>query len=307
MTIAIETVDLTRRFGRTEAVNGLNLQVPAGSIFALLGPNGAGKTTTLKVLMNLVRADARQRDRARRRLTSSRPARLPADRLRLREPAAAGVDDARPAVRLLPSALPDLGRRAAGEARVGSRADVTRAAPHAVARHPHEGRAAGVARVPPGPGRARRAVHRTRSARPRRAGPRPARGVGRRAVDASSSRRTTSTTSSGWRTGWGSSRTDDCCFRTGVGAARALPARRSRAGGRHAGGDAGETLAGCRRDGGPYAPVRRHAPRRADADSRIAAAVPGVRHPDVAASPARDLRHARAQLIDRIAGGLHER
>ena len=55
MTTAIETFDLTRRFGRTEAVNGLNLQVPAGSIFALLGPNGAGKTTTLKVLMNLVR------------------------------------------------------------------------------------------------------------------------------------------------------------------------------------------------------------------------------------------------------------
>jgi ABC-2 type transport system ATP-binding protein len=56
MTTAIETFDLTRRFGRTEAVNGLNLQVPAGSIFALLGPNGAGKTTTLKLLMNLVRA-----------------------------------------------------------------------------------------------------------------------------------------------------------------------------------------------------------------------------------------------------------
>lgn len=56
MTNAIETFDLTRRFGRTEAVKGLNLQVPAGSIFALLGPNGAGKTTTLKLLMNLVRA-----------------------------------------------------------------------------------------------------------------------------------------------------------------------------------------------------------------------------------------------------------
>jgi ABC-2 type transport system ATP-binding protein len=55
MTAAIETIDLTRRFGRTEAVNGLTLQVPAGSIFALLGPNGAGKTTTLKLLMNLVR------------------------------------------------------------------------------------------------------------------------------------------------------------------------------------------------------------------------------------------------------------
>jgi ABC-2 type transport system ATP-binding protein len=53
---AIETFDLTRRFGRTEAVRGLQLQVPAGSVFALLGPNGAGKTTTLKVLMNLLRA-----------------------------------------------------------------------------------------------------------------------------------------------------------------------------------------------------------------------------------------------------------
>lgn len=56
MTNAIETFDLTRRYGRTEAVKSLNLQVPTGSIFALLGPNGAGKTTTLKLLMNLVRA-----------------------------------------------------------------------------------------------------------------------------------------------------------------------------------------------------------------------------------------------------------
>jgi ABC-2 type transport system ATP-binding protein len=55
MTNAIETFDLTRHFGRTEAVKGLNLQVPEGSIFALLGPNGAGKTTTLKLLMNLMR------------------------------------------------------------------------------------------------------------------------------------------------------------------------------------------------------------------------------------------------------------
>jgi ABC-type multidrug transport system ATPase subunit len=56
MTNAIETFGLTRRFGRTEAVKGLSLQVPEGSIFALLGPNGAGKTTTIKLLMNLVRA-----------------------------------------------------------------------------------------------------------------------------------------------------------------------------------------------------------------------------------------------------------
>jgi ABC-2 type transport system ATP-binding protein len=53
---AIETSDLTRRFGRLEAVKGLELCIPAGSVFAILGPNGAGKTTTLKLLMNLVRA-----------------------------------------------------------------------------------------------------------------------------------------------------------------------------------------------------------------------------------------------------------
>jgi len=55
MSTAIETTGLTRRFGRVDAVNGLDLQVPAGSIFALIGPNGAGKTTTIKLLMNLVR------------------------------------------------------------------------------------------------------------------------------------------------------------------------------------------------------------------------------------------------------------
>ena len=54
MTASIETVDLTRRFGKLDAVHGLNLQVPVGSIFALVGPNGAGKTTTIKVLLNLL-------------------------------------------------------------------------------------------------------------------------------------------------------------------------------------------------------------------------------------------------------------
>ena len=40
--------------GRAEAVHGLNLVVPTGSVFALLGPNGAGKTTTIKMLVNLL-------------------------------------------------------------------------------------------------------------------------------------------------------------------------------------------------------------------------------------------------------------
>ena len=54
----IETHNLTRRFGQTEAVHALELAVPAGSVFALLGPNGAGKTTTIKLLMNLLRPTA---------------------------------------------------------------------------------------------------------------------------------------------------------------------------------------------------------------------------------------------------------
>ena len=53
MNNAIETKGLTKRFGKTVAVNGLDLAVPAGSIFAFLGPNGAGKTTTIKTLMNI--------------------------------------------------------------------------------------------------------------------------------------------------------------------------------------------------------------------------------------------------------------
>ncbi|MEW5981477.1 MAG: ABC transporter ATP-binding protein [Acidobacteriota bacterium] len=54
MSYAIETEHLTRRFGRTEAVRDLTMQVPTGSVFALIGPNGAGKTTTIKTMMNLL-------------------------------------------------------------------------------------------------------------------------------------------------------------------------------------------------------------------------------------------------------------
>lgn len=50
----IETENLTRRFGRTEAVHELSLAVPQGSVCALLGANGAGKSTTIKMLMNLL-------------------------------------------------------------------------------------------------------------------------------------------------------------------------------------------------------------------------------------------------------------
>jgi len=52
--IAISTRDLSRRFGKVEAVENLNLKVPAGSLFGLIGPNGAGKTTTLRMLAGLL-------------------------------------------------------------------------------------------------------------------------------------------------------------------------------------------------------------------------------------------------------------
>jgi ABC-2 type transport system ATP-binding protein len=48
----IETHNLTRRFGHTEAVHDLSFVVPVGSVCALLGPNGAGKSTTIRLLMN---------------------------------------------------------------------------------------------------------------------------------------------------------------------------------------------------------------------------------------------------------------
>ena len=50
----IETTDLTLRYGRHLAVDGLNLTVKEGEIFGLLGPNGAGKTTTIKILTTLL-------------------------------------------------------------------------------------------------------------------------------------------------------------------------------------------------------------------------------------------------------------
>jgi len=51
----IETVELRKTYDGVEALRGLNLQVPAGSIFGFLGRNGAGKTTAMKVLLGMAR------------------------------------------------------------------------------------------------------------------------------------------------------------------------------------------------------------------------------------------------------------
>ncbi len=53
--LIIETKALIKQFGKFTAVNGLSLQVPAGSIYGFVGPNGAGKTTTMRILTTLTR------------------------------------------------------------------------------------------------------------------------------------------------------------------------------------------------------------------------------------------------------------
>jgi ABC-2 type transport system ATP-binding protein len=54
----IEAKGLTKRFGKVEALAGLDLEAPAGSVLAILGPNGAGKTTFVRTIATLLRPDA---------------------------------------------------------------------------------------------------------------------------------------------------------------------------------------------------------------------------------------------------------
>ena len=59
-TEAISASGLSKAFGQTRALDGLDLSVRNGEVHGLLGPNGAGKTTTLRILLGLMRADAGQ-------------------------------------------------------------------------------------------------------------------------------------------------------------------------------------------------------------------------------------------------------
>lgn len=52
--VVIQTIGLTKAYGKRLAVNGLNLEVLRGEVFGFLGPNGAGKTTTIRMLLNLI-------------------------------------------------------------------------------------------------------------------------------------------------------------------------------------------------------------------------------------------------------------
>jgi ABC-2 type transport system ATP-binding protein len=56
--LAIEAIGLEKSFASVRVLDGVDLAVPPGIVFALLGPNGAGKTTTVRILATLTRADA---------------------------------------------------------------------------------------------------------------------------------------------------------------------------------------------------------------------------------------------------------
>src|SRR5258708_29789253 len=58
MTAALRFVNVRKRFGSTEALAGLSLDVPRGSFFGLIGPNGAGKTTAFSLACGFLRPDA---------------------------------------------------------------------------------------------------------------------------------------------------------------------------------------------------------------------------------------------------------
>ena len=56
--IAIQATGVRKRFGSVQALDGVDLSVPAGTVYGLLGPNGSGKTTLIRALVGLVRPDA---------------------------------------------------------------------------------------------------------------------------------------------------------------------------------------------------------------------------------------------------------
>ena len=48
---------LTQKYGKTYALNGLDMEVKKGDIYGFVGPNGAGKTTTLRIISGLLKSD----------------------------------------------------------------------------------------------------------------------------------------------------------------------------------------------------------------------------------------------------------
>ncbi|HEY9072159.1 MAG TPA: ABC transporter ATP-binding protein [Candidatus Ozemobacteraceae bacterium] len=71
-TPAIRVTDLSKRFGRVRAVDGMSFTIPTGSVCGFLGSNGAGKTTTLRLLLGLARPDEGEMELLGRPMPASR-------------------------------------------------------------------------------------------------------------------------------------------------------------------------------------------------------------------------------------------
>jgi ABC-2 type transport system ATP-binding protein len=56
--ISVNLSNVSKSFGTVQAVNNLDLQIDAGTVFGFLGPNGSGKSTTMKMIMGLLKADS---------------------------------------------------------------------------------------------------------------------------------------------------------------------------------------------------------------------------------------------------------
>ena len=56
MTSPVRITDLSKRYRKVPVLDGLDLEVPEGTVYGLIGPNGAGKTTTIKILVNVLKA-----------------------------------------------------------------------------------------------------------------------------------------------------------------------------------------------------------------------------------------------------------
>ncbi|MDV6011048.1 ATP-binding cassette domain-containing protein [Haloechinothrix sp. LS1_15] len=56
--VAVRAAGLTKSFGKTRALDGIDLEIPTGHVLGLLGPNGAGKTTTVRILTTLLKPDS---------------------------------------------------------------------------------------------------------------------------------------------------------------------------------------------------------------------------------------------------------
>ncbi|MBF6322925.1 ATP-binding cassette domain-containing protein [Nocardia cyriacigeorgica] len=55
MSLAVEVLGLVKNYGRARVLDGIDIQIPAGTVMGLLGPNGAGKTTTVRIVTTLLR------------------------------------------------------------------------------------------------------------------------------------------------------------------------------------------------------------------------------------------------------------